>query len=121
MYFSFSAEHSLTVNPSEPAIVWLNDTIPSATVDFDFDGACDVMLSAFPDRLSLNRLINGTTLSVNIATTADTSFDEYMVTLSPFQENRTYNNVTHQVFYGYGIEGLQVNTTVNTNCIPRFK
>ena len=100
--------HTLVKNAAEPTYAWINETSTSADILFDFDGMCDVTLSANPSSLDISHAISGTSLTVTVSESATTIFGTYAVTLSPFRLSRSFANVTANVYYGRVISGLQV-------------
>ena len=100
--------HFLKIDSNTPSVVWLNSSITSAVVYFDFDGICDVTLMSNPPYLVFNHSIKGGNLSVMVSANGQTVDGSYVVTVEPKHDGQTWAAVPFNVYFGNYINGFQV-------------
>ncbi|WAQ96233.1 CSMD1-like protein, partial [Mya arenaria] len=100
-----SAPHFINLAVGEPGITWLNETVPSAVVSYDFDGYCDVNLTQSPsDKLTISYQKVGNQIQLKVAKTAYTLHGLYTVSMNVF---RSLAVISRKVFVGQSVWGFQ--------------
>ncbi|XP_053393015.1 uncharacterized protein LOC123564401 isoform X2 [Mercenaria mercenaria] len=102
-----SVQHEITISSSEPAVTWFNTTTNEISTVFDFDGMCDVTITCNPDLIDVSHVKSGNEIIMTVKQTASTQLDEYVCTLSPFRGERTFPDISRDVFFGDEILGFQ--------------
>lgn len=104
----FIVKHFMALSASEPDLTWFNTSSYPVNTTFDFDGVCDVTISCVPSLDGITHTINGNQLVMTLTKTVTTVLNEYICTLKPFHGERTYSNITRDVFFGTEILGFWV-------------
>ncbi|XP_052776697.1 sushi, von Willebrand factor type A, EGF and pentraxin domain-containing protein 1-like [Mya arenaria] len=103
-----SAPHFISLAVGEPLITWLNATVPSTVVTYDFDGYCDVTLTQSPpNKLTISRTLAGNQIQLNVAKKGGTAPGVYTISMSAFRGTRTFTGETREVFVGQEVKDLQ--------------
>jgi len=106
---ALTVQHFLTLSPTEPWITWLNSSVPSAIVTYDYDGLCTITLTQNPtNKFTVSQTNTATQLSVTITKKAATADGVYQIILSSNRLGRSFQGATREVFIGEDIRNLQV-------------
>ncbi|WAQ96227.1 hypothetical protein MAR_028917, partial [Mya arenaria] len=107
-----SAPHFISLAVGEPLITWLNATVPSTVVTYDFDGYCDVTLTQSPpNKLTISRTLAGNQIQLNVAKKGGTAPGVYTISMSAFRGTRTFTGETREAWLDNPIIYLAVGDT----------
>ena len=90
----------------------MNLTVNETVIQFEFDGMCQYPSTLTPaGPIHTVGSITSNSVDVAVSTPSSVAWGTYTLTFTPHAteyEERTWDSVTHQIFYGEEILGLQV-------------